>query len=89
MRPSNESEDQNILLPPLEIISQNHVMEWLKIEEVRSQINSIYAAPEKYLNYLDTVKWEQNEPIEMLEAICTTVFNMKNGIAEIESKWRC
>ena len=89
VRPSNESEDQNILLPPLEIISQNHVMEWLKIEEVRSQINSIYAAPEKYLNYLDTVKWEQNEPIEMLEAICTTVFNMKNGIAEIESKWRC
>ncbi|MBO1066960.1 MULTISPECIES: hypothetical protein [Nostocales] len=84
--PSNESKDQqNILLPPLEKISQDHVRMWLKREEVRSQINSIYAANEEYLNYLDYhVQWEQNEPIEMLEAICKKAFNMKNGIVTIE-----
>jgi hypothetical protein len=84
--PSNESEDQqNILLPPLEKISQDHVRMWLKREEVRSQINSIYAANEEYLNCLDYhVQWEQNEPIEMLEAICKKAFNMKNGIVTIE-----
>ncbi|MFN5953802.1 MAG: hypothetical protein ACK6A9_19675 [Dolichospermum sp.] len=90
--PSNESEDQqNILLPPLEKISQDHVKRWLKITEVRLQISSIYADGENYLKYLDnTDKWkENNEPIEMLEAICKTAFNMRNGIAEIESKWRC
>jgi hypothetical protein len=86
--PTNESEyqqNQNILLPPLKKISQDHVTKWLEKSEVRSQINSIYAANEEYLNYLDYhVQWEQNEPIEMLEAICKKAFNMKNGIVTIE-----
>lgn len=75
-----------IALEALELIPQNDVKKWLAKETVYSSLNK---TPEEVQAIVDNdiPKWDQ-EPSQVLEEICQTVFQIPDGIAAIEPYWK-
>lgn len=75
-----------ISLEALELISQNDVENWLAKETVYSSLNKTSEEVQAIVcNHIPN--WEQ-EPSQVLEEICQTVFQITDGIAAIEPYWK-
>lgn len=73
-------------LTPLEKISKNDVENWLAQEEVYSKLNQTDDDVQSIVCN-DIPHW-QEKPLEILDEICYTVFQIEDGIAAIESYWK-
>ncbi len=89
-QPTNGSEvDAAIPIPlsPLTTISSNHVIDWVGHSEVYPLLSQ-YASEEK-INILmseEIPTWD-TDPVATIEQICY-IFELENGIADIEAAWR-
>ena len=75
-----------ISLTPLEEILNNDVAFWLGQENVYSSLNQEKEEIQSIVDN-DIPNWQQ-EPLEVLEEICQTVFRIEDGIAAIEPYWK-
>lgn len=87
VQPSKTNKTQYALkLEPLENIFRNDVRNWLAQGEVCNKLNLAN-------NYLESIVdkdipyWEE-QPSEILEQICQTLFQIEDGIAAIEPYWK-
>ena len=81
---TNISIPSNILIPPLTRISQEDMTQWLKMKEVDSIMKSIYQDTFVRDCVRNRQDWLYEDPGALIEQICKSVFNMKEGIPEIE-----
>lgn len=76
----------SILLTPLDNILRNDVKNWLAQENVYSLLERKEDEIQSIVDN-DIQNWEE-EPLDMLEEICQTVFQIPDGIAGIEPYWK-
>ena len=87
VQPSAINETQySLKLTPLQKILKKDVENWLAQEEVYSKLNQT----DDYVQSIvgnDIRHWEE-QPSEILNEICCTVFQIEDGIAAIEPYWK-
>ncbi|AFY52644.1 ribosomal protein S6 [Rivularia sp. PCC 7116] len=81
----NETQS-SLKLTPLQKILKKDVENWLAQEDVYSKLNQT----DDYVQSIvenDIPGWEE-KPLEILDEICYTVFQIENGITAIEPYWK-
>ncbi|MFH7029847.1 MAG: caspase family protein [Heteroscytonema crispum UTEX LB 1556] len=87
IQPPTINETQySISLTPLNKILQNDVKNWLAQDNVYSLLEPEEREIQSIVDQ-DIPNWEE-EPLDVLEEICQTVFQIQEGIAAIEPYWK-
>ncbi|MDF5728782.1 MAG: CHAT domain-containing protein [Rhizonema sp. PD38] len=76
----------SISLAPLEKILQSDAKTWLEQEKVYDPLNRLGVNTQAIVRN-DINTWDE-EPSQMLEEICQTLFKISDGIAAIEPYWK-
>lgn len=84
--PQINNPQYSISLTPLAEILEKDVTTWLGQETVYSSLNLTDEEVQSIVDN-DVPTWQQ-EPLEVLEEICQTVFQIEDGIAVIEPYWK-
>jgi inactive STAND/Trypsin-like peptidase domain len=84
--PKINNPQYSISLTPLGAILKKDIITWLEQEKVYSSLNRTDDEMQSIVDN-DITTWQQ-EPLEVLEEICQTVFQIEDGIAVIEPYWK-
>jgi hypothetical protein len=84
--PKINTSQYSISLTPLGAILKKDIITWLEQEKVYSSLNRTDDDMQSIVDN-DITTWQQ-EPLEVLEEICQTVFQIEDGIAVIEPYWK-
>jgi|GEM_PF-3393928 len=76
-----------IRLDPLLEITPNHIANWIESDRVFSALSQLMS-PEQLETLMseEVLEWS-SDPVSAIEQICY-IFNLENGIADIEAEWR-